>query len=87
MNTNNLNYLVNSLYLIKPELVIAAFLVLLVLADLIWINNTKILPYIAIIGLLTAGYFLIDQFGTDKFAFSTTSSAGMFIVDPFGSFF
>jgi NADH-quinone oxidoreductase subunit N len=87
VNTNNLNYLVNSLYLIKPELVIAAFLVLLVLADLIWIKNKKILPFIAIIGLLTAGYFLIDQFGTNKFAFSTTSSAGMFIVDPFGSFF
>jgi NADH-quinone oxidoreductase subunit N len=87
VNTNNLNYLVNSLYLIKPELVIAAVIVLIVVVDLIWIKNKKLLPYISIIGLLTAGYFLIDQFGTNTFAFSTNSSVGMFIVDPFGSFF
>ncbi|MDR3627105.1 MAG: NADH-quinone oxidoreductase subunit N [Ignavibacteriaceae bacterium] len=87
MNTNNLNYLVNSLYLIKPELVIAAVIVLLVLVDLIWIKNKTALPYIAILGLLTAGYFLIDQFGTNTFAFATNNSAGMLIVDPFGTFF
>ncbi len=87
MNTNNLNYLVNSLYLIKPELVISSVIVLLVLVDLIMMKNKKLLPYLSIAGLLVAGYFIIEQFGTNSFAFSTTSSTGMLIVDPFGSFF
>ncbi len=87
MNTNNLNYLVNSLYLIKPELVISAIIVLLVLVDLIMLKNKKLLPYISIAGLLIAGYFIIEHFETNSFAFSTSSSAGMLIVDPFGNFF
>jgi NADH-quinone oxidoreductase subunit N len=87
VNTNNLNYIANSLYLIKPELAIAAVIVLLIIVDLIWIKNKKFLPYISILGLLTTGYFLIDQFGTNTFAFATSGSAGMLIVDPFGSFF
>jgi NADH-quinone oxidoreductase subunit N len=68
-------------------LVTAAVIVLLVLVDLIWIKNKTALPYIAILGLLTAGYFLIDQFGTNTFAFAINNSAGMLIVDPFGTFF
>ena len=87
MNTNNLNYLVNSLYLIKPELVISSVIVILILVDLIMLKNKKLLPYISIAGLLVAGYFIIEHFATNSFAFSTSSSAGMLIVDPFGNFF
>ena len=87
MNTNSLNYLVNSLYLIKPELAISITLVLLVLVDLIFIKNKKFLPYVSLAGLLTAGYFVIEQFSTNTFAFATNNSAGMLIVDPFGNFF
>ncbi|MCL5029100.1 MAG: NADH-quinone oxidoreductase subunit N [Bacteroidetes bacterium] len=87
MNNNNLNYLVNSLYLIKPELVISAVIVLLVLVDLIMMKNKKLLPYLSVAGLLVAAYFIIEHFETNTFAFSTGSSAGMMIVDPFGNFF
>lgn len=87
MNNNNLNYLVNSLYLIKPELVISSVIVLLVLVDLIMMKNKKLLPYLSIAGLLVAAYFIIEHFETNTFAFSTGSSAGMLIVDPFGNFF
>ncbi len=87
MNNNNLNYLVNSLYLIKPELVISAVIVLLVIVDLIMMKNKKLLPYLSVAGLLVAAYFIIEHFETNSFAFSTGSSAGMMIVDPFGNFF
>ena len=87
MNTNSLNYLVNSLHLIKPELAISLALVLLVVVDLIFIKNKKFLPYVSLAGLLAAGYFIIDQFNTNTFAFATNNSAGMMIVDPFGNFF
>ncbi len=87
MNTNSLNYLVNSLYLIKPELAISITLVLLVLVDLIFIKNKKFLPYVSLAGLVVAGYFIIEQFSTNTFAFATNNSAGMLIVDPFGNFF
>ncbi len=87
MNTYNLNYLSNSLYLIKPEITISVTLVLLVFADLIMDKNKKLLPYISVAGLLVAGYFLIEQFQTNAFAFSTSNTAGMIIVDPFGNFF
>lgn len=87
MNTYNLNYLVNSLYLIKPELAISITLVLLVLVDLIMDKDKRLLPYISIAGLVAAGYFIIAQFSTNAFAFSTTNTAGMIIIDPFGNFF
>ncbi len=87
MNTYNLNYLVNSLHLIKPEITIAAVIVLLVLVDLIMDKNKKLLPYVAIAGLFVTGYFIIAQFNTSSFAFATDSSIGMLVVDPFGNFF
>ena len=87
MNTHNLNYLVNSLYLIKPEITISITLVLLVLVDLIKDKDKKYLPYISIAGLVVAGYFIIEHFSANAFAFSTSNTAGMIVVDPFGNFF
>lgn len=87
MNTNSLNYLVNGLYLIHPELAISAAIVVLVIVDLIFMKNKRFLPYISIAGLLAAGYFIIEQFNLNTFAFATNNSAGMMIVDPFGNFF
>ncbi|MDR3611475.1 MAG: NADH-quinone oxidoreductase subunit N [Ignavibacteriaceae bacterium] len=83
----NVDYLVNSLYLIKPELAIASALVLLVLIDLIMGNNKKFLPYVAIAGLIAAAYFIIGQFGMNSLAFVSKSNKGMIIADPFGAFF
>lgn len=83
----NLDYLINSFYLAKPELAISAALVLLVIADLIMDKNKKLLPWIAFAGILVAGFFVIEQFGMNAFAFSFNGSKGVLMVDPFGAFF
>jgi len=83
----NVDYLVNSLYLIKPEIAVSITLVLLVLVDLIMGNNKKYLPYVAILGLAAAGYFIIEQFGMNSLAFVSKGSRGMVVADPFGAFF
>jgi NADH-quinone oxidoreductase subunit N len=83
----NLNYITDSLHLIKPELAMSGVLVLLVLADLIWMQNKKALPWIAAAGLLVGGYFVTEQFGASSFAFSAGAPGGMIVVDAFGAFF
>ena len=83
----NVDYLVNSLYLIKPEIAVSITLVLLVLVDLVMGNNKKFLPYLAILGLAVAGYFIIEQFGMNSLAFVSKGSRGMVVADPFGAFF
>jgi NADH-quinone oxidoreductase subunit N len=83
----NVDYLINSLYLIKPELAISISLVALVIVDLIMGSNKKFLPYVAILGLVVAGYFVIEQFGLNSIAFASTANKGMIIADPFGAFF
>jgi NADH-quinone oxidoreductase subunit N len=82
----DINYITQSLHLFIPELIISATLVLIVMADLIS-GNKKILPYISVAGLVLAGYYIIDLFGVNAFAFSTKPSSGMMIVDSFGNFF
>jgi len=86
-----LSNLYQSLGLILPEIFISAFLLLLVLADLIFNKNKKIIPYIALAGIVLTGYFVIDQIGTSGFAFQygadTIRDYGMHAVDPFGIFF
>jgi NADH-quinone oxidoreductase subunit N len=82
----DINYITQSLHLFIPELIISATLVIIVMADLIS-GNKKILPYISVAGLVLAGYYVIDLFGINAFAFSTRPSSGMMIVDSFGTFF
>jgi len=83
----NVDYLVNSLYLIKPEIAVSITLVLLVFIDLIMGSNKKFLPYVAILGLAITAYFIIEQFGMNSLAFVSKGSRGMVIADPFGAFF
>src|SRR5674476_1201706 len=83
----NVDYLIHSLYLIKPEITISAALVLLVLMDLIMGSNKKLLPYIAIAGLIAASYFIFEQFVLSSLAFVSKGNKGMIIADPFGAFF
>lgn len=83
----NLDYLVNSFYLVKPELAISAVLVVLVIVDLIMGKNKKFLPWIAFAGLAATAYFIIEQFGTNAFAFSFNEGRGMLMIDPFSAFF
>jgi NADH-quinone oxidoreductase subunit N len=83
----DLSYITKSLYLIKPEIIISAVIVVLVVVDLIMHKNKKLLPFISLAGLLVAGYFVADQFGLTGFASRPQVSAGMIAVDSFGAFF
>ncbi len=83
----DLSYITKSLHLIKPELVISAVLVIIVIADLIMDKNKKLLPFISLAGLLVAGYYVIDQFGMSTFASVPQGGSGLIAVDSFGAFF
>lgn len=86
-NTN----LYHSLSLIVPEIVLSVALIVLVLADLIFHKDKKIIPYIALAAIVVTGFFTLNQFGNFGSAFSTAEATstnyGMFAVDSFGIFF
>lgn len=85
-----LQNLYEALSYIKPEISVAVYLILIVLFDLIFNNDKKFLHYIALIGVLVTGFFVIDQFGFTGTAFlseGNPSAQGMVAIDPFGSFF
>ena len=83
----NINNFISDLAFIKPELVISATLVIIVLFDLIFSSKKKLLPYISLIGIVVAGYFVINQFGTAVTTFKTSLKYGMVVVDNFSSYF
>lgn len=83
----NLNSITDSLHLIKPEIVITIVLVCVVTFNLIFKEKNKVLPWISIAGLLIAGYFVIEQFSLNSFAFPWGDSKGLLVADPFGAFF
>jgi NADH-quinone oxidoreductase subunit N len=83
----NLNSITDSLHLIKPEIAITIVLVCLVTFNLIFKEKSKILPWIAIAGLIITGYFVIQQFSLNSFAFPWGDSKGLLVADPFGAFF
>jgi NADH-quinone oxidoreductase subunit N len=84
----NLETLLRDLVYLKPEIVISITLVLIVLFDLIWHKNKKILPYLSILGLIVTVFFVIEQFGMHSSAFnSSLSGSGMIVADSFGAFF
>lgn len=85
-NTN----LYQSLSLIVPEIILSVALIVLVLADLIFHKDKKIIPYIALVGILAVFYFVINQFGIYGFAFASSTShsnIGLVAVDSFGLYF
>ena len=83
----NINYIINSLSSLLPEVAVTLALALIVIVDLIMGKNKKLLPYISIAGILVAGYFVIDQFGMNGFALAVDGGRGMIVVDSFGAFF
>lgn len=86
-NTN----LYHSLSFITPEIFLSIALVVLVLADLVLHKDKKLIPYIALLGIVGTGYLTISQYGMNGFAFQNSasmySSYGMITVDTFGIFF
>jgi NADH-quinone oxidoreductase subunit N len=83
----NLENLISDLAYIKPEIVVSATLVIIVLFDLIFSSKKKFLPYISLLGIVITGYFVIHQFGTGVFAFKTSVKTGMVVVDNFSTYF
>ena len=81
----------SSLQYIYPELTVSISLLVIVLLDLIFHRNKKIIPYAALTGLVVTCVFILLQLGVTGFAFTPTFSSpknyGMLTVDPFGSYF
>jgi len=82
-----LTYFFNSLPLLYPEIVISLLIAAIVLADLITSKVERILPYISLIGLAVAFYFVLDNYNANAMAFLNDTGKGMVAVDSFGSFF
>lgn len=86
----DLNYLAESFSLLKPELAITVSLLVIVIFDLIFNKQKRILHYLALIGLAVTGYFVIAQFELTEYGFSATGSdlpTGLIAIDPFGTLF
>ncbi len=82
--------LYQSLELIRPEIVLSIALVVLVLCDLIFHTNKKIIPYIALAGLVATGVFTLININVSGFAFQASNlmgKIGIVAVDPFGTYF
>jgi len=83
-----LSILSEALKYLKPEIAVSIVLLAVVLFDLIFHNNKKILPYISMAGLAITGYFVINQFALKGFAFPVAGeNYGMVTADAFGAFF
>ncbi|PIW99048.1 MAG: NADH-quinone oxidoreductase subunit N, partial [Ignavibacteria bacterium CG_4_8_14_3_um_filter_37_9] len=82
-----LTYFFDSIPLLYPEIVISALIAIIVLADLISSKVERVLPYISLIGLAAAFYFVMDNYNANAMAFLNDTGKGMVAVDSFGSFF
>lgn len=81
--------LYQSLELIRPEIVLSIALIVLVIFDLIFHVDKKIIPYVALVGLIATGIFTLLNPQTG-FAFQQTNlmgKIGIFAVDSFGNYF
>ncbi|MCF6270315.1 MAG: NADH-quinone oxidoreductase subunit N [Melioribacteraceae bacterium] len=78
-----------SLSNILPEISVSLFLLIIVSYDLIFSEDKKLIPYIALLGLVVTGYFVVANMGLTASAFAVTSvnSGGMVAIDPFSSYF
>ena len=82
------SYFFHGLQLVKPELLIAIFLVIILLTDLIFPTAKKALPFIAGIGLLAAMFFVVQQFFYPVSAgFLVGKERFMVASDNFGNYF
>jgi NADH-quinone oxidoreductase subunit N len=78
-----------SLTNILPEITVALFLLLIVGYDLIFKEDKTRIPYLALLGLIATGFFIVSRIGITESAFAVTStnSGGMVAVDPFADYF
>jgi NADH-quinone oxidoreductase subunit N len=78
-----------SLSNILPEISVAIFLLLIVGFDLIFNEDKRLIPYIALLGLVIAGILVAMHTGDVTSAFKITSmnNGGMVAIDPFSDYF
>jgi NADH-quinone oxidoreductase subunit N len=79
--------LLNSLNSVLPEIALSLTLVAIVVFDLIFNKNKKILPYISIAGLIITFIFSLSQFGKSTSAFSVNETLSFLSLDGFSLFF
>lgn len=77
----------NDLSAILPEIILSLTLVAIVVFDLIFNKEKKILPFISIIGIAIAFVFLIGQFGKSISAFANAQNNFLLSIDGFSFFF
>ena len=85
-----LENLAKDLHLITPELIVSVVLLIILLFDLIYDKDKRILPYIGLVGLFVALYYSIGNLGIESHAFllsSTKGKYGLLSIDSFGSYF
>jgi NADH-quinone oxidoreductase subunit N len=75
-----------ALSFVKPEISISITLLVVVLFDLIFHKDKRIIPYIAMLGVIITGIILVNDFNLTGTAFKTGGNYGMFTADPFGNF-
>lgn len=86
----DLSNIFESISLIKAEAAISIALLVIVIFDLIFHRNKKIIPYIAAIGIIIGLIFTMNDLLNQGFAFMSNSAShyyGMMSIDPFGGFF
>ncbi len=72
---------------ILPEISLAITLVAIVVFDLIFSKSKKILPVIALAGLVVTFIFIVLQFGIPRSAFQISGTNSFLSLDNFSSFF
>lgn len=77
-----LDQILASLTQFLPETALTVALCAALLATIVARKNPQVVSVITLLGLLTAGYFAVEQFGLVGSIFS-----GMVVVDPFAVFF
>ncbi len=77
----------DALGFIKPEIAVSSALIILVILDLIFDKDKRIIPFAAVAGVVVTGIFVLQQYGMEGTAFKTGGTMGMITVDPFGAFF
>lgn len=81
----NLKTLVDSLYLLKPEIAISCVLVLVIIMDLIMDKNKTFLPYVALTGFIITAFLVVEQY---FFKTSITQNLQkLLVIDAVGAFF
>lgn len=87
MNKLIIPNLLNDLYAVLPEIVLSLTLVAVVVYDLIFSKNKKILPYLSLAGLVITFILLLSHFGKSASAFGVIGNISLLSLDGFSLFF